>query len=346
MTPLLVATLALAADPPSSEALVAVVVVDQEARESGYALALDGFLIDDALPVDVVEGDELVLVDPAGRTEPLDVAMGEAWEITGSDGEAWMSTLEEEVRTDVIAVRAPYRTVKRLAEALSAEIQVVDGVTYVAAPEVLYDLPWVEGVASRRLEEVRYVRVDELVEEAPSRTRDLRPAASRPAAALVAVGAPSAPLPAPEGRVAPTRAPARSEVVPHLVPHLAPDLPAPPAPVAVVAEVAPPPASVPDPPGDAAMEAHLAYAGLYLCRDQQLLLHPAGFYRFAGQTGEWTVGAPGVARLQGPDGELWYRAAVEPERGFCREVWTEADVLRGQAPQAKRRKGIRVFGPR
>ena len=107
MTPLLVATLAFAADPPSSEALVAVVVVDQEARESGYALALDGFLIDDALPVDVVEGDELVLVDPAGRTEPLDVAMGEAWEITGSDGEAWMSTLEEEVRTDVIAVRAP-----------------------------------------------------------------------------------------------------------------------------------------------------------------------------------------------------------------------------------------------
>jgi len=336
MLPLLLA-LAHAADP-----LVAVVVIDQEARESGYALQLDGFLVDDAIPLDVVDGDELLLVDPDGRAEPLDVAVGEAWEITGPEGEAWMATLDEEVRTDLIAVKAPYRTVKRLAEALSAEVKVSDGVTYLAAPEVLYDLPWVEGLDTRRLEEVRYVRVDELVDDdAPVRMVRKGVARRAPAVASVAVPEPAVdPVPAPMA-AAPAVASVPAPVVAAARPLANTWTAAPePEPEPVVPVIAP----VSD--AQLAHEAQLeAYAGLYLCRDQQLFLHPAGIYVFAGQRGEWHVGAPGIARLEGPDGELWYRAAIEPERGFCREVWTEADVLRGQAPQEKRRKAFKLFGP-
>lgn len=67
----------------NAQPLVAIVVVDQEARESGYTLQLDGWLVEDALPVDVAEGELISLVDPDGRIEPLDLVPGE-----GADGTA------------------------------------------------------------------------------------------------------------------------------------------------------------------------------------------------------------------------------------------------------------------
>jgi len=337
---LLLATLAAHA----AEPLVAVVVVDQEARESGYALQLDGWLVDDPLPVDVVEGDQLVLVGPEGHQEPLDVAAGEAWEVTGPDGEAWMSTLGDDVRTDLVAVRAPYETVRRLAEVLSAEIEVRDGVTYLAGPDVLYDVPWVEGHEARDLEEVRFVGVDELGAEVASE----RTASRARLGSLPATGAASRALAAPT----PTPRAPTSEVaeVPRPVAAAAAATPTP-EPVAEPTASDPDPDPVSDPvsdpdPGADRMDDHLRYAGMYLCRDQQLYLHPAGVYVFAGQQGEWTVGAPGVARLKGPDGELWYRAAIDPDRSFCREVWTEEDVLRGAAPPQRQGRGLKLFGPR
>ena len=105
-----------------SDPLVAVVVVDQEARESGYALEIDGWLVDDALPVDVAEGEALQLVAPDGHTEPLDLAPGEAWEVTGPKGEAWMSLLDDEIRTDLIAVKGDARAIDALAKSLDADL--------------------------------------------------------------------------------------------------------------------------------------------------------------------------------------------------------------------------------
>ena len=42
-------------------------------------------------------------------------------------------------------------------------------------------------------------------------------------------------------------------------------------------------------------------------------LHPEG-------NGEWYVSAPGVVRLL-VDGAAWRRAAIEPDRRYCRAVW-------------------------
>ena len=64
-----------------------------------------------------------------------------------------------------------------------------------------------------------------------------------------------------------------------------------------------------------------AYAGRYRCRDEMMWLHPAGVFAFRGATGSWMVSAPGVVRLFDHEGKLVAKAAIEPDRTFCREAW-------------------------
>jgi len=319
-----------------AQPLVAVVVVDEEAREHGYALELDGWLVDDALPIDVVEGDVVQLVGPDGAAHPLDVAAGEAWEITGPQGEAWMSALQEDVRTDLIAVRGDRASVDALATTLGAEVLVRDGVTYLSGRDVLLDAPWVDDPVAQRVREVRLVRVDEAsVAEQPGRSRA---ALARPASRRGVVGNQAAPTAAPLPVIEPAT-PAKAAV--------APPVAAVAAPTAAVDEVPPGPSVESSIATDLSRVEHdrERYAGLYLCRGTPLLLHPAGVYLLGEHQGSWHVGAPGVVRLQGPEGELWYRAAVEPDRAFCRELWAELEPA-DEGFSRQRRRALRAAGPR
>lgn len=316
-----------------AQPLVAVVVVDEEAREHGYVLELDGWLVDDALPIDVVEGDVVQLVGPDGAAHPLDVAAGEAWEITGPQGEAWMSALQEDVRTDLIAVRGDRASVDALATTLGAEVLVRDGVTYLSGRDVLLDAPWVDDPVAQRVREVRLVRVDEAsVAEQPARSRA---ALARPASHRGVVGTKPAPVAAP---VLETVAPVKAA---------APSVAAVAAPTPPVDEVPPRPSAESSIASDLSRVEHdrERYAGLYLCRGTPLLLHPAGVYLLGEHQGSWHVGAPGVVRLQGPEGELWYRAAVEPDRAFCRELWAELEPA-DEGFSRQRRRALRAAGPR
>ncbi|MFT5459567.1 MAG: hypothetical protein ACI9K2_006082, partial [Myxococcota bacterium] len=139
---------------------VAVVVVDEGARQEGYTLQLDDWVADDALPVDVAEGETVVLVSPDGSLDPLDVAPGEVWEITGQSGEAWMSLLDEEVRADVILVRGPVSAIRALARSLDAEIVVDDGKVWLSGPDILLAAPWVEDPLAREVRALELVRVE------------------------------------------------------------------------------------------------------------------------------------------------------------------------------------------
>ncbi|MCB9675526.1 MAG: hypothetical protein H6737_10445 [Alphaproteobacteria bacterium] len=292
-----------------AEPLVAVVVVDQEAREQGYALEIDGWLVNDALPVDVAKGEVLRLVDPAGRTEELDLAPGEAWEVTGPDGEAWMSLLDDEIRTDLIAVRGPAEAIGALAKSLDARIEVREGVVYLKGDDILLDAGWVDDELALQVDEVTFVRVR-------VREDDAQPArpAGRPAIAAV-----PAVLPVAVPAVAPT-------------PVAAPEIAAPAAdPVIDPRERTrgrakpepkrPPPGRV---VGEAAWE---AYAGRHMCRGEMMWLHPDGTYGFRGVVGYWQVVSPGIVRLESLEHELWWRAAIEPTTGHCRDAWSPDPFL-------------------
>lgn len=289
---------------------VAVVVVDEGARQEGYTLQLDDWVADDALPVDVAEGETVVLVSPDGSLDPLDVLPGEVWEITGQDGEAWMSLLDEEVRADVIRVRGPVSAIRALARSLDAEIVVDEGKVWLSGPDILLTAPWVDDPLAREVRAVELVRVQDEdaatqvtspAAEAPRR-RVAAPVqavtAVRPAPVVEAASVPNAEGAAiasePEVRARPEsraraesrpRSEARGRKAHRQAPPLAP------------------------------------YVGMHLCRDQVLYLHPAGVYALGTAQGSWTVVAPGVVRLLSPSGELWYRAAINPNTGWCSAVW-------------------------
>lgn len=295
-----------------AQPLVAIVVVDQEAREQGYTLEIDGWVVEDALPVDVAEGEQVVLVEPDGRTEPLDVAAGEAWEIVGAKGEAWMSQLDKEVRTDLIAVRGTLESVEALAESLDAQILEEDGLIWLSRKDILFDAPWVEDAEAAAVDEVSLVRVDEPEEPTPDRADPVatRPVGVRgptvdPVATAVAATpiAPSvdlvATVPEPEGVAEP-------DVEPEA------DVPEKLALGAV------------DAVDDDALRAN--YAGLYLCRDDVLWLDPAGTYSLRGVAGVWTVQSPGVVRMLTAEGEVLFRAAIQPNSTTCRAVWTPEET--------------------
>lgn len=331
-----------------AQPLVAVVVVDEEARESGYALELGGWLVEDALPVDVVAGDVVRLVGPDGVAERLDVAAGEAWEIAGASGEAWMSALEEDVRTDLIAVKGSEAALAALATTLGAERFERDGVTYLAGRDVLLDAPWVDDPVAQRVREIRYVRVDELgAAPTADRTASLRTAFREGAVRRPAPLAPGPVGPAAETEPAPPSAPVAAPVASTTAaPATAASSPvAASAPVAAEPE-SPAPSAVDPLAGRPEVETlREAYAGMFLCRDNPLYLHPAGVYFIGAHQGTWHVGAPGVVRLLGPDGALWYRAAIDPDRGHCRELWTELDPEAAPPTRAPRARSRRGQGP-
>ncbi len=291
--------LLLALGAADAKPAVALVILDPEAREEGYALTLDGWRIDDALPVEVARGEAISLVDPDGRAEPLDVAGGEAWEIAGPKGEAWMSLLEEEIRTDVVLVQGDRRAIAALAVELGAELATAGEFTVLSAPGLLFDLPWVEGVDRRQIERLRYVRVDEGGREAPAPVAPVRTALGRRE------------LPRPSRVSAPVAATPTAAAVPERRAAV------PAAPLTVS-----PPAPDPGFAAEARSERDREhYSGTYLCRDTLLVLDPSGVYAVGADRGVWSVGAPGVVRMYGPNGQLWYRAAFEPAGVSCRAVW-------------------------
>lgn len=291
--------------------LVAVVVVDQEAREQGYALELEDLVVDDALPLEVAEGEQLAVLTPSGERQELDVAAGDAWEVTGRHGDVWMSRIGEEIRTDVLVVRGEAEAVEALARALDAEVRREDGQWLLVREDILYDAPWVDA-SELALDEVRFARVSP--ETRPS------PVALTPVAATaVAAGTPAlAPAPDRRAPVAPAAVAPASEPEPAV-----PD-----APVAADADV-PAPASEPealvaealvDRPGSRSFDT-APYVGMYLCGDGTgLALDAYGGFASGQARGDWYVSSPGVVRLV-VDGEVWSRAAVETDRRYCRAVW-------------------------
>lgn len=285
-----------------ADPLVAVVVVDQEARDEGYALELEDLVVEDALPVDVAAGESVRIVDPDGGRHPLDVAPGEAWVVSGPRGEAWMSRLGDEVRTDVLLVRGEEAAVRGMAAALHAEVRPSEDGYWLTRRDILFDAPWVEADGLSRLDEVAFVRVD--AEEPPAVARPVAPAAAAlPAASALAVTRPTAaaavPSPASSAPTssAPTAAPVEAAVA---------VAEAPPAPVERKL-----PVLDPDP-----------YIGSYLCGDgSPLVLGWTGSFAAPSGSGDWYVSAPGVVRLVARNGAV-ERAAIEIDRHYCRAVWS------------------------
>jgi hypothetical protein len=296
----------------SAEPLVAVVVVDEEAREEGYALEIDGWLVEDALPVDVAEGEVLELVDPDGRVEPLDVQPGEAWEVTGPKGEAWMSLLDDEIRTDLIAVKGSPKSVDALAAALDADIVLADGTVYLKARDVLLDAAWVEDELALQIDEVELVRVRKA--EEPEASDTPTPASTpsrsihRAAAAAAAIGVRPAARPVAEAPASKTPAVSGTSTV---------DAPEAPVAAAPTVDDVEPFSRDPRAVGEAA---YLAYAGDYQCRNETLWLNAGGSWVFRGVSGSWRMVSPGVVRMESWTGELWWRAGIQD--GHCRDVWS------------------------
>ncbi len=299
----------------SADPLVAVVVVDQEAREEGYVLEIDGWLIEDALPIDVAEGESLELIDPSGHVEPLDVRPGEAWEVTGPRGEAWMSLLDDEIRTDLIAVKGSVESVDALAEALDADILLAEGTVYLKARDVLLDAAWVEDELALQIDQVELVRV----RKADKGDEDGKlPSAARPRparrTASIAASTWTRPVAAPVSVAEPVNAPVETEVSGGSAAAGAPDTSAEPvAPAPEVDEAVEPARAV----GEAA---YLAYAGDYQCRNETLWLNAGGTWVFRGVSGTWRMVSPGVVRMESWAGELWWRAGIQ--EGHCRDVWS------------------------
>jgi hypothetical protein len=246
-----------------------------------------------------------------------------------------MSALEEEVRTDRIAVRGSARAIEALARSLGAEVIEHEGVTYVHGHEVLLDAPWVADPVAQRVREVRFVPVDDGAEERV----DSEPEPPRRPVALRAVAVPTVAQPAPKG-VESAMVGDATPTSPTLVKVEEP--PAVPVDEGAEEKVAEAPQPAPE---TVELDQLERYAGLYLCRDTPLYLHPAGVYLLGEHQGSWRVSSPGVVRLLGPDGELWYRAAIEADRSFCRELWTELTPVDGRSSR-KRRAALREVGPR
>lgn len=283
-----------------AQPVVAVVVVDEEARRAGYALEIGGFVVDDALPVDVHDGEALHLLGPKGEVEALDVARGEAWEITGPDGQAWMAVLDEDVRTDRIVVRGSDEAIANLAVELGAELLTEGDTIWLAGDGVLFAAARLDGTLRAEVDGISLVPAD-------------RRAGADPAPPTKPTGL----LPRPSER------PIRHTATPGPVAHGEP------APIASTVDV-PRPASRPLRPArpraeldDFAKEAAVAqrYAGTYLCRTQVLTLNAGGVFSLNGAQGRWRPGAPGVVRLESFEGELVYRASILPDTRFCREIW-------------------------
>jgi hypothetical protein len=297
----------------SADPLVAVVVIDQEARDQGYAVELEDLVLDDALPIDVAEGEQVRIVDPDGGRHPLDVAPGEAWEVVGPDGEAWMSKLGEDVRTDVLVVRGDEAAIRALASELGARIRVEDGRTLLVGHDVLFAAPWVRSAAVDRVEEVGFVRVhpetareDDLpttgrpsaprrmVASAAPTARTVAPPSVVSTAVVAAAATPKAPAPTVASTVSGSAG--REEVVGE----------------EVVSQV-PAAASASLDPGP--------YVGMYFCGDgTPIALDGAGHFASPHGSGEWFVSAPGVVRLQ-VNGAPLGRVAIEPDRHYCHAVW-------------------------
>lgn len=287
---------------------VAIVVVDEEARDHGFRLALEGTVVDDALPVDVEDGEHVHVVDPDGARHELDVAPGEAWEVAGPKGEAWMAQIGADVRSDVVLVRGDAAVIAALAEELGADLHTVGADHWLVRDEVLFDVPWAETEGLERLKGVGLVRADAEVPPAPtSDLPTLRTTLPRPAvrAAPVAVVAPAAVV-----AVQPPAAPA-----PVTPPKVAEE---PRSEASVVAEDGgrEPAAEVRRVEMDPAR-----YVGLYLCGDETVLrLSPGGSFAGGGKSGQWYVSSPGVVRLTRGGADVG-RAAIEVDRHFCRDVW-------------------------
>lgn len=297
-----------------ADPLVAVVVVDEAAREEGYALQLEDLVLYEALPVAVGEGEEVRIVDPSGVRHALDVAPGEAWEITGPKGEAWMSRIGEEVRTDVLLVRGDDDAVGTLAEALGAEVVVEGEQTWLVGTDILFEAPWVGSEGLEKLAEVGLVRAEPV--ETPAEPRGSVPP-PRPVVVRQAVRAVApAPVEAPPVAAPVAAAPVAQAPVPvaAAVAVRAPERRA----ARVVEE---PAAPAPEPADRTAVLDPEAYVGLYLCGDGTgLLLDPSGVFLHPHGSGEWYVSAPGVVRML-VDGATWKRAAIETDRRYCRAVW-------------------------
>jgi hypothetical protein len=281
-----------------ADPLVAVVVIDQAAREEGYALELEDLVVEDALPIDVAVGEHVRIVDPDGRRHELDVAPGEAWQISGPRGEAWMAKIGEEIRTDLLYVRGEPRAVKALARALHAEVREEDGRTLLLGADILFAAPWVSPEGLDRLDEVS------LVEVSGRAARSDAPAPRRL----------SAPVVAPVGVAAPGRAAGReSPRVDAAAPH--DTLPTAATPSDAVASLAVAPTRP-------ALLDGRPYQGLRLCGDGTVLhLWPGGFTA-AGVRGTWVVSAPGVVRLF-VQGMPWGRAAFIGDTPYCQVVWRD-----------------------
>ncbi|MEZ4323239.1 MAG: hypothetical protein R3F61_37590 [Myxococcota bacterium] len=294
-----------------ADPVVAVVLVDREARDSGYALEIDGWLVDDALPVDVAKGEVLKLVDPEGNAEALDLAPGEAWLVTGSKGEAWMSLLDEEVRTDLIAVRGDDAAIDALATALDARVVEHEGSIYLSAEDILLHAGWVEDDQARRLDEVGFVTV----QDAPPTRTPIR----RVPAGLITRRTAETPERVKVSGVLPASAPAavpsQSEAV------------------------TPAPVDVPTPEqaqaaertseAEALMErSRERYAGVHLCQDDVIWLGASGVWGARGANGQWFESSPGVVRLESFDGELWWKAAFRGEKPRCQALWNPTNKTR------------------
>jgi hypothetical protein len=273
--------------------LVAVVVVDRAARDEGYALALEDVLVDDALPIEVGAGELVQIVDPDGGRHDLDVAAGEAWEVSGARGEAFMSRIGEDIRSDVVRIDGDRAAVRAIAAELGAEVLEAGGQTWLVRSDLLFDVPWVE---SDRIDEIALVRADAVLPTRPTRaTRPGRPAPPPSTRAVppvvdAVVATPVAP--------APSAAPAAAAPVTS-VPPVAPGAP----PVRQRQGLDPEP-----------------YLGLYLCGNTTLYLAGGGAFAGAGRVGTWDVSAPGVVHLFA-DGGAVARAAIEVDRHFCRAIW-------------------------
>jgi hypothetical protein len=290
--------LALLASSALADPLVAVVVVDQEARDQGYALELEDLVVEDALPVDVADGEHVRIVDPDGGRHEIDVAPGEAWEVTGARGEAWMSRIGQDVRSDVLLVRGDEDAVRALAGALRADVRPGDGGLLLVRPGLLFDAPWASAPGLDRVDEVRFVRVDE--------ARPAVRAVVAPVSATIATAPESPPVPPPtptaEAAVAPVAAISKPEAPEDVVPTESPAEASPEDRLAVALDPGP-------------------YVGTYFCGDgNPLILAGSGFFAAPQGKGEWYVSAPGVVHLV-IDGQPWGRAAIEADRHYCHAVW-------------------------
>jgi hypothetical protein len=287
-----------------ADPLVAVVVIDEAAREQGYALELEDLVVDDALPIDVAVGEHVQIVDPDGQRFELDVEPGEAWEVTGPQAEAWMNRIGEDVRSDVLVVRGAPDAIRSLADALDAEVRHENGQTLLIHEGILFAAPWAKMTGLDRIDEVSLVRAPTAIGGPVRRvTLHRAPAVVRP-------------------RVAVPRTPSVPKAP--ITPKVAPPVPALPAPVVTI-DVAPAPTedSTPVPKATPARRDPLdpsRYFGAWLCSDGNVAILSAGGFAAAGVQGSWRVSAPGVVRLE-VEGALFGRVAFGGEGDYCRAVW-------------------------